>query len=958
MIIDKEELYFDDSHDDTDLPHIGVKYRSGRYPYGSGENPFQHDPKGWMNEYKQAILEGKTDKEFAESKHMTTTQLVSVKRYVKNLIRKENVAEAKRLQAEGLNNSEIARRMGTNEGTIRSYLNPLRQYNMERGEKTAEAIKAILEEKGMLDVSKGVEHELGVSRDTLNEALLILNIEGHPIYDVGVGQVTNKGQQTITTVLTPPGTTYGEAYNNIGKIQSVSDYIHMDDGGNVARATQYPESISSKRIQIRYAEDGGKDKDGVIELRRGVDDISLGNSNYAQVRIAVDGTHYLKGMAIYSDNMPPGVDIIFNTNKHSDVSKMDVLKELKKTKDGEIDKDNPFGAVIKPGGQSYYIGKDGKEHLRVINKLKEEGDWDNYKDSISSQMLSKQPIETIERQLNISLAEKQFEYDQIKALTNVTVKKNLLNTFASDCDSSAVHLRAAAFPRQNWEVILPVTSIPEDQVYAPRYNNGEKLALVRFPHGSISEIPIVTVNNNHKEGMSVVGNAIDAIGISSKTAERMSGADFDGDTVLTIPIKNIHIQSKPQLSGLVDFDPKESYATKKTDEVDKHGDYIYRNESGKKVKIMSEDYKQRQMGEVSNLITDMTLKGADSDEIAAAIRHSMVVIDAPKHKLDYQQSEKDNNIKELKNRYQGHWTEDGTWSTGASTLISSAKSPVSVNERQGSPRIDSETGKLWYKESGRTYGLVIDPISGKKVTARQEKDGSYYYKNGNNEKTKVTTEKVVIKEAKQEVPKMMTTDDAFSISSGTVVENLYANYANSLKALANDARKEMLASGNLKMNASAKEEYAPQVRSLQDKVRTAELNQPRERLAQRIANANINAKVEAEGGMSAKDRAKLADIEIKKARAQVGAERTTVDVTEDEWKAIQSGAISEAKLQTIFKYADPTTIRQYATPRQSRELTASEISLIKSYRNSGYTIAQIAERIGRSESAVTKAIKS
>ena len=72
---------------------------------------------------------------------------------------------------------------------------------------------------------------------------------------------------------------------------------------------------------VRYADDVGSDgvkgieKDGVIELRRGVEDLDLNGNRYAQVRILVDGTHYLKGMAVYSDDMPDGVDVVFNTNK-------------------------------------------------------------------------------------------------------------------------------------------------------------------------------------------------------------------------------------------------------------------------------------------------------------------------------------------------------------------------------------------------------------------------------------------------------------------------------------------------------------------------------------------------------------------------------------------------------------------------------------------------------------------
>lgn len=70
-------------------------------------------------------------------------------------------------------------------------------------------------------------------------------------------------------------------------------------------------------------------------------------------------------MAVYSDDIPEGYDVVFNTNKKSGTPKMKVLKPIKD------DPDNPFGASIKANGQSTYIGEDGKEHLSPINKLKE-----------------------------------------------------------------------------------------------------------------------------------------------------------------------------------------------------------------------------------------------------------------------------------------------------------------------------------------------------------------------------------------------------------------------------------------------------------------------------------------------------------------------------------------------------------------------------------------------------------
>jgi len=939
------------------IMHYGMKYRSGRYPYGSGENPFQHDPKGFMNAYKQAILEGKTEKEFAEEQKMTVSQLATMKRLAKNAIRREDVALAKKMQAEGMGATEIGRELGVNESTVRSLLNPLREYNANRGEKTAELLAAQIKEKGMLDVGKGVEAELGVSSDTMKEALLILNIEGYNVYPIGVGQLTNKGQQTITTVITPPDPTYteGYVYQHIGDIKSVTDY-HSDDGGATYRTFQPPKSLDSSRLKIRYSEEGGDQKDGVIELRRGVDDISLGNSNYAQVRIAVDGTHYLKGMAVYSDDLPDGVDVLFNTNKHVGTPMTKVLKPMKTNADGSIDNDNPFGALIKdPGGQSYWTDSNGEKHLRVINKVKEEGDWDNYRDTLSAQFLSKQPESLIKRQLNLSYAESADEFDKICNLTNVTVKKNMLQTFASECDSAAVHLRAAALPRQNWQVILPVTSLKDDEIAAPNYHNGEKVALVRYPHGSISEIPILTVNNNQKEGKSVIGTATDAVGINKHVADRLSGADFDGDTVLVIPVNDkVRISSKNTLRGLVGFDPKSAYSTIET--TDKNGKTIYTNEDGKKVKIMTKDNTQKQMGMVSNLITDMTLKGASEDELAAAIRHSMVVIDAEKHKLDYVQSEKDNNIKELKDIYQGHIDPyTGHYSTGASTLISGAKSEVRVPERQGSPQINKETGEIYYKQSGREYTNVIDPVTKEEIPGSTRKDG-VYYKNSSGETVKVTDEKTITRPAFSTTTRMEDTNDAHTLSSGTRKEKAYADYANAMKDLANKARLEMINTGNLKVNKEAKAQYSNEVTSLMNKLADAQANAPKERVAQRMATSAVKEKT-ASLELSSKEESKLRTVELNKARSKVGAHRTSIDITDKEWEAIRNGAISENKLQQILKYTDSTLIRQLATPRQTLTLSNSEVNRIRSFNASGYTVSEIAEVMGRSESTIRKYLK-
>lgn len=70
-----------------------------------------------------------------------------------------------------------------------------------------------------------------------------------------------------------------------------------------------PTILSKYRIIIRHCEE----KDGVIELRRNVPDLYLGEGiSYAQIRTMVDADSYIKGMAVYSDDIPEGCDVVVN----------------------------------------------------------------------------------------------------------------------------------------------------------------------------------------------------------------------------------------------------------------------------------------------------------------------------------------------------------------------------------------------------------------------------------------------------------------------------------------------------------------------------------------------------------------------------------------------------------------------------------------------------------------------
>ena len=938
------------------LVHYGMPRRSGRYPWGSGEDPYQHgrDFLGRIEELKKTGWT-ETPENIKKEFGLSTTQYRAQKGLAKDERRMLNVARAKSLKEDGLGDSEIARKISeelgrdVNESTVRSWLNAESESRMKKARETADFIREQIDKKGMIDVGAGVSHELNISKEKLDQALAILEAEGYPVYGGRVPQVTNPSQKTTIKVVCPPGTEHKEIYN-YENIHSLNEYISRDGGDTYEKKFHYPESMDSKRLMIRYKEDGGIDKDGVIELRRNVPDLSLGESRYSQVRILVDGDRYLKGMALYSDDMPDGVDVIFNTNKSKDVPMRDVLKKIKD------DPDNPFGSAIKDvslGGQYWYDPKTGERvsastkgaKLGLINKRADEGDWTEWKDALPSQFLAKQSRSLAKKQLDLAIADKTDEYNEISSLTNPTIKKHLLMKYADECDSAAVHLQAAALPGQKYHVIIPITSMKDTEVYAPNYENGTELALIRYPHGGTFEIPILKVNNKQPLAKKLIGtDSIDAVGINSKVAERLSGADFDGDTVMCIPTNDkagkVKIISTPPLKGLDGFDPKTAYPERKGMK------YM-------KDPVTGKDSTQMQMGVISNLITDMTLKGATQDELARAVRHSMVVIDAGKHKLDYKQSEIDNNIAALKKKYQTTIDADGREHTGgASTLLSRSKGEVSVLKRQGSPKVNLK-GKAWYDPS-KPEGSLVYQIAD---------DVNYEVPKVNRRTGEVT---IVTKQRTQRSTKMAETDDAKTLISdaNTPMERLYADYANRMKDLANRARVEAANTGNIAYSKTAKAAYSEEVRSLDEKLRVALMNAPRERQAQLRANAEVNAKVR----RAKEEGRELKNDEIKKAGQQalsrsradvnsVSRKDRSIKITDREWEAIQSGAISENVLKKILNNADIDELRQRATPRATTTLNQAKINRIKAYSASNYTLGEIAKKLGVSVSTVSKYLK-
>jgi hypothetical protein len=888
------------------LAHYGILRKSGRYPWGSGqagETQSQRN-RSFLDYIDGLKKQGLSDSQIAKDIGITRRELNSARRDASQQQRQEMIYDIERLAEKGMSNSAIGRQLGINESSVRNLRAPGSADKANKLQVTTNMLKSQVDEKGMIDVGVGVEHHVGVTKDGLANAVQSLKDQGYGVHSIYIPQVNIPDKFTNMKVLTKPGITKDYVNRNRKDIRQITEY--SEDHGRTFkdRVGGPPISVSQRRIKVNYGEDGGAALDGVIYVRPGVKDLAIGNKNYGQVRIMVDNTHYLKGMAVYKEDLPDGVDIVFNTKKSDTGRKKDAMKEL------ADDPEFPFGAIV-----TQMTDSKGKV-TSAMNLVNEEGSWDRWARTLSSQMLSKQDPKLAQAQLNQTYSDRLKELTEIQSLTNPTVKRELLLKFAETTDSAAVHLKAANLPRQSTKVILPINSIKRDEVYAPSFRDGERVVLVRFPHGGTFEIPELTVNNRNQEAKRILGKqAADAIGIHHTVAQHLSGADFDGDTVLVIPNNNKAVKHDPALEGLKSFDPM-----------------MYKIPKDSPTPRMTAGRKQSEMGKISNLITDMTLRGANNEEKAAAVRHSMVVIDAVNHELDFRKSEKDNGIKNLKQKYQLRIDEEGKTRTGARTLISQRKARTDVPRRRDRPArlggpIDPETGKRMYEYTGAKYKelkIVTDPVTGKK--------------------RRVETGRLLDKTTR--VERLAAVDDARRLSSGTEMEEIYATHSNKLKAMANGARKEALTIKDSPAVPSSKTVYSNEVVSLNSKLNNALRNAPLERQAQLLANARVAQKRQANPNMEKEELKKIKNQSLTQARNSTGAGKERITITQSEWNAIQAGAISPTKLQKILANADVDNIKYLALPKDAPKMTSSKIIRARQMIANGFTQAEIADQLG------------
>ena len=898
-----------DTHDEM-LAHHGTPRHSGRYPWGSGKKPQRS--KAFVERVADLRKKGLSDQDIADGFGMSVRDLRKRQAIAKEQYKQANIARAERMKERNMSNVAIAKELGVNESTVRTWLSDSYKRSATRYSNVANILKDSVEKKKYVDLGEGVERYLGVSEDALGTSVKMLTDNGYEVHTFQVPQISNPSQKTTFKVLCPPGTTWDEARQHQADISMPVEYT-VDNGATI-KALHRPTNIDHKRVQVVFAEEGGTDRDGLIEIRPGVKDLDMGMSRYAQVRIGIDGTqvnengntkYYAKGMAVYNENLPEGIDIRVNSNKSQSKGKFGALKPQ------ENDPDNPFSASI--SRQNDWTDDKGNVHEGALNIIREEGEWSKWRKTLPSQVLSKQSVELAKQQLGLTHAEYKDELAEISRITNPVVKQRMLIEFADKCDTAACELRGAAMPRQSTHVILPDPTIKENHVYAPNYKDGEEVILIRFPHTGPFEIPKLIVDNKHEESRKMMSGdsaktAIDAVAVHPKVAEKLSGADFDGDYVLVIPTKGQKINTADALPGLKGFDSK-SY---KTDDTSKW--------------LKKKSQSGALMGEVTNLITDMSFQNPTTDELERAVRHSMVAIDAYKHHLDWKQSYIDNDIQGLKEKYQRH--EDGKYG-GASSVLSRATADARINERKRYT-IDEETGEKKWIESGRTY--------------YDKKTGSYV-------------------KATEVVDRMQTVKDARELASGwnNPMENVYIDYANSMKALGNEARKASLSVPAYKTSKEATQTYAKEVASLEAKLNKAYKNAPLERKAQAIANADIASKVEANPHLKTseykEDLKKMKALALRNARANVGAHREDFIVTDKEWEAIQAGAVSKTKLEKVLTKGNSDRIKELAMPRQTVSLSPARVSRIRSMFSAGHSQAEIADALGLSPSTVLKYVE-
>lgn len=801
---------------------------SGRYPFGSGNRPHQHD---WdlisRIDKLRAANPGIKDEEIAKQLGYYQTnkygqiiydedgnpkagapgRLKTAMRYAGANIKRDKYEEICWYDThidpdtgKGYTDTKIAKLMGEpGESSIRSLRNTIEQGKLTKFVDIADKLRTEADKKGIIDVTSDIADHLGCSTGTLNTAIESLQNEGYEMKKLNFKNMSNPSFETTVVALCKPGEDTSRLFKQPERIKSITevensmeekrDHDNDINSSLIKRGIADTPQISLDRIKVIYDEDGGTERDGLILIKAHRDengnlqadspDLSLGNARYAQIRIAVEGNRYIKGMAAYSEDISN--DIVINSNKSREQGIDKALKKLELNKDGTVAK-NMFGSsvvnaqtVMRDRFGQPILDKDGNQVASAINFVGAnindahiEGRWGQWSKNLPSQFLTDLPLSVVKKQLALQAKIYEENLKEIESLNNPTVKRAMLIDYGNQLDAAACNLKAAPIGGQKTRVLMPVPSLKDNECYCPGLENGTTVALARFPHQGKWEIPILKVNNNNAEAKALIGDGADAICINHHNHGVLSGADSDGDTCIVIPMtrknkttgefdKVTDVVNMPSLIGKVKTDDNGGYKLVKISDFDPTGEYgignprfsnMYKTKkdpkTGKEEKIPTYHYfkteqaKGKEMGIASNLIQDMRIKDASPDELVRADMYSMVVIDAKKHQLNWKQAYKDFGIDELKKKYQSHIdTETGrVKEQGASTLITLAGSPSQQKARAiwkaSADSIDPVTGAKIYK----------DPVKTKESKASPEfvkiPGSNRYLKDDNGEKIQAT----------------------------------------------------------------------------------------------------------------------------------------------------------------------------------------------------------------------------
>jgi DNA-binding CsgD family transcriptional regulator len=187
-----------------ELKHYGMPRRSGRYPWGSGQDGYQRAIT-FRSHIQDLKSKGMSEVDIAKVEGIKVRQLRARMSIAKNEKRAGDRTEALRLKDKGYSTMEIARRMSGpdktwNESSIRSLLDPILAERASITTTTANMLKENVDKKRFIDIGAGVENYVGVSRTRLNTAVAELEEQGYKVHKIHVDQLGMPGKFTIVKV--------------------------------------------------------------------------------------------------------------------------------------------------------------------------------------------------------------------------------------------------------------------------------------------------------------------------------------------------------------------------------------------------------------------------------------------------------------------------------------------------------------------------------------------------------------------------------------------------------------------------------------------------------------------------------------------------------------------------------------------------------------------------------------